>query len=56
VVRDTVEILHHDGGRAFVRGTLGPADRIIVSGLQRVVPGQSVRIGDAAAGLTRPQS
>jgi RND family efflux transporter MFP subunit len=56
VVRDTVEILHHDGERAFVQGTVGPADRIIVTGLQRIVPGQSVRIGDDAAELTGPQS
>lgn len=37
-----VEILHTDGDRSLVRGTVAEGDRIIVSGTQRVVPGQAV--------------
>lgn len=39
-----VEVLHEEADRVFVRGALRPEDRIVVSGLQRVVPGQAVRI------------
>ncbi len=37
-----VEIVHTSGDRAFVRGSLKPGDRVIVDGLQRLVPGQPV--------------
>lgn len=43
VVREEVEILHADTGRAYVRGTLSSEDRIIPTGLHRVVPGQRVK-------------
>jgi len=42
VGRETVEVLHTDGTRAFVRGTLRAGQRIIASGRNRVVPGQQV--------------
>ncbi|NBC13843.1 MAG: efflux RND transporter periplasmic adaptor subunit [Gammaproteobacteria bacterium] len=37
-----VEIVHTSGERAYVRGSLQPGDRVIVDGLQRLVPGQPV--------------
>jgi RND family efflux transporter MFP subunit len=42
VRREAVEVLHAETDRAFVRGTLEPSDRIISTGLHRVVPGQRV--------------
>ncbi|MCP3920203.1 MAG: efflux RND transporter periplasmic adaptor subunit [bacterium] len=42
VARAQVEVLHSDGSRAFVRGTLRTGDRILASGAQRVAPGQHV--------------
>ena len=39
----TVEILHQEEHRALVRGTLQPGDRIVASGIHRLVPGQQVR-------------
>ncbi len=42
--RAAVEVLHIDGARAFVRGTLEPGDQIVVSGAHRVVAGQTVRV------------
>jgi RND family efflux transporter MFP subunit len=43
VSRRDVEVLHTDAERSFIRGLLQPGDLIIVSGTQRVVPGQHVR-------------
>lgn len=40
--RRLVEVLHIEAERAYVRGTLQPGDRIISTGVQRIVPGQSV--------------
>lgn len=37
-----VEILHQDGERVFVRGSIRDGDRIIIDGLQRITPGQPV--------------
>ena len=34
--------------RAFVRGTLRDGDRVVTTGLHRLVPGQRVRVEDAA--------
>ncbi|MEO1094098.1 MAG: efflux RND transporter periplasmic adaptor subunit [Cyanobacteria bacterium J06638_28] len=39
----TVEILHQDGDRVLVRGTLQPGDRIVAKGTHRLVPGQPVQ-------------
>ncbi|MFZ5829480.1 MAG: efflux RND transporter periplasmic adaptor subunit [Planctomycetota bacterium] len=39
----TVEVLHVDGGRAYVRGTLSAGELVIASGTHRIVAGQSVR-------------
>ncbi|MEO1039230.1 MAG: efflux RND transporter periplasmic adaptor subunit [Pseudomonadota bacterium] len=38
----SVEILHTEGGRAYVRGAVRDGDRAISAGLQRVTPGQLV--------------
>lgn len=44
-----VDIVHQDGRRAFVRGPLEDGEPVIVGGLQRIVPGQYVRIGQTVA-------
>ncbi|MGB5972089.1 MAG: efflux RND transporter periplasmic adaptor subunit [Nodosilinea sp.] len=38
-----VEILHQESDRALVQGTLQAGDRIVASGVHRLVPGQQVR-------------
>jgi RND family efflux transporter MFP subunit len=40
--RRLVEILHTEADRAFVRGTLQNGDRIVATGVHRLVPGQTV--------------
>lgn len=43
--RRLVEILHVEADRAYVRGTLNPGERVIDTGVQRIVPGQAVSMG-----------
>ena len=43
VERLELEVLHADGERAFVRGTVSGDERIVVTGAHRLVPGQRVR-------------
>ncbi len=44
VVRpQTVEVLHQEGDRVLVTGTLQPDDRVVASGAHRLVPEQQVR-------------
>ncbi|NEP55316.1 MAG: efflux RND transporter periplasmic adaptor subunit, partial [Moorea sp. SIO3C2] len=43
VERRLVEVLHTEGDRVFVRGTLNPDDLIITNGTQKLVPGQQVQ-------------
>lgn len=43
-----VEILHQDGERVFVRGSLRDGDRVIIDGLQRITPGQPVTPNDVS--------
>ncbi|MFK7885518.1 MAG: efflux RND transporter periplasmic adaptor subunit [Gammaproteobacteria bacterium] len=43
-----VEIIYQETDRAFVRGTLGDGDKVIRAGLQRIVPGQFVRLATQA--------
>lgn len=51
LARRTVEVLHQTESQAYVRGTLAPGDRVVLDGLQRVVPGQGVTlVGDQARG------
>jgi len=42
--RSLVEILHSTTEQAFVRGDLVSGDRIVQSGVGRLVPGQALRI------------
>ncbi len=44
VAREAVEILHLEGGRAFVRGTLGEGAKVVLGGTNRVIPGQRVAL------------
>jgi len=38
----TVEVIHTDGDRAYVRGAIRDGDLLILDGLQRIAPGQPV--------------
>ena len=42
VEKRLVEIVHTEAERVFVRGTLNASDRVVHSGVQRIVPGQRV--------------
>ena len=42
IERRVVEVLHTEADRAYVRGTLSDADRVVHTGVQRIVPGQAV--------------
>lgn len=44
--RRLVEILHADAERAFVRGTLQDGDRVVTTGVHRLVPGQRVEAAE----------
>lgn len=41
-----VQALHSEGDRLFVRGTLKDGDRLVATGLHRLVPGQIVHLVD----------
>jgi len=43
VVRRTVDVIHQEVGRVYVIGTFATDDRVVASGLHRLVPGQWVR-------------
>ncbi|MDM7952333.1 MAG: hypothetical protein QUV07_03830 [Cyanobium sp. CZS 25K] len=43
VARRLVELLHSEGDRSLVRGTLRPGEQVIAAGTHRVVPGQRVQ-------------
>lgn len=47
VERRLVEIVHTEAERVYVRGTLNPADRVVQTGVQRIVPGQKVSASPA---------
>lgn len=40
--RRLVEVVHTEADRVFVRGTLRPEDRVVQTGVHRIVPGQRV--------------
>ncbi|MEM7097685.1 MAG: efflux RND transporter periplasmic adaptor subunit [Pseudomonadota bacterium] len=42
IERRLLEVIHTEAERVFVRGTLSEADRVVQTGVQRIVPGQSV--------------
>ena len=47
LARRQLEILHQEADRVFVRGALRDGDRVVVSGLHRLTPGQRVVPADA---------
>ena len=49
VARRTVDLIHQEADRVYVRGAITRQDRIVVTGLHRIVPGQSVRTFPALA-------
>ena len=49
--RRQVEVLHTDARRAFVRGAVQQGDVLVATGLQRLVPGQLVRVTDGYPAL-----
>ena len=47
--RRELELLHEEGERVYVRGTLRDGDLVVIEGLQRLVPDLIVRLaGDDA--------
>jgi RND family efflux transporter MFP subunit len=44
VERRELQVIHAEADRAFVRGTLRDGERVVVTGLHRLVPGQRVRV------------
>ncbi|WP_405227464.1 efflux RND transporter periplasmic adaptor subunit [Lentisalinibacter sediminis] len=40
-----VEVLHEQADRVYVRGAIDGGERVVVEGLHRIVPGQTVRVG-----------
>lgn len=51
--RRTVDVLALAGDRAFVQGSIAAGDRIVATGVHRLVPGQRVRPDDAPT-VTEP--
>ncbi len=49
VHRRTVDVIHQASARVYVRGSLTPHEHIVVTGVQRIVPGQQVRTGVSIA-------
>lgn len=49
VAQASVELLHSEGDRAFVRGTLAPGMQLITSGTHRITPGQQVTLSEGVA-------
>lgn len=44
VERRDVQIIHNETDRVFVRGTLRDGERVVASGMHRLVPGQAVKL------------
>ena len=49
--RRVVEVVHTETDRAYVRGSIEPGDRVVMSGVQRVVAGQRVIAAQPVAGV-----
>ncbi len=45
----SVEVVHQEGDRVFVTGTIQSNDEVVASGSHRLVPGQQVKPGNASA-------
>ncbi|MEM1086912.1 MAG: efflux RND transporter periplasmic adaptor subunit [Pseudomonadota bacterium] len=54
--KSVVEIVHSEGDRAYVRGGLQTGDRVILDGLQRITPGQPVKVSDVPAATVARQA
>jgi RND family efflux transporter MFP subunit len=52
IVRHTVDVVYQRSDRVFVKGALNPEQRVVVSGVQRIVPGQVVRLTQDPTRLT----
>jgi len=50
IVREAVEVLHVEEGRAFVRGNLGKETRVVINGTNRIIPGQRVALATILSG------
>ncbi|MEN1680937.1 MAG: efflux RND transporter periplasmic adaptor subunit [Planctomycetota bacterium] len=44
VARRDVELIHTEGGRSYVRGTLQPGEQVVVAGGHKIVAGQRVEV------------
>ena len=44
VERRLVEVIHTEADQAYVRGTLKPGEKVVRTGVQRIVPGQAVTV------------
>jgi RND family efflux transporter MFP subunit len=44
IVRRTVDVVYQSGDRVFIKASMNPDQRVVVSGVQRIVPGQPVRL------------
>jgi multidrug efflux pump subunit AcrA (membrane-fusion protein) len=44
IQRRHVEVLHTSGDQVLVQGTVAEGDRVVISGVQRLVSGQRVRV------------
>jgi RND family efflux transporter MFP subunit len=44
IARHTVDVVYQSGDRVFAKGSFSPDQRVVVSGVQRIVPGQLVRL------------
>jgi RND family efflux transporter MFP subunit len=47
-----VEVVHADDKKAFVRGALQDGEAVVIEGVQRLVPGQKVIVGNSTQMLT----
>jgi hypothetical protein len=51
VVRHSVDLIHQEADRVFVRGSLRSGDQVVSDGLQRLVPNQWVRVAPMNADI-----
>jgi RND family efflux transporter MFP subunit len=51
IVRRTVDIVYQSSERVYVKGSLNPDQQIVVSGIQRIVPYQPVRLTQDSVSL-----
>jgi hypothetical protein len=49
VERRDVELLHSDGDRVYVRGTLSADETVVARGTHRLVHGQRVQVTNASS-------